>query len=73
VYDEAGDLILEDASSGIDLSTIEEASEENLEIEVHLVSNSTSGNIPSMSRLKVNFKPALLGDQGSGFQEVATW
>lgn len=72
IYDESGNLLVSDASSGLDLSTVTGAKGEDLEIEVHLISTS-AGNIPSVGRVKVNFKPSLLGDQSSGFQEVATW
>lgn len=72
VFDSGGNLLASDITSGTDLSTIEGTEDENLEIEVHLIST-TSGNTPSVERVKANYKPFLLGDQSGDIVEVATW
>ena len=73
VKDSSGNLLIEDVASGTNLKDVQGTKDENLEIEVEMVSNSTSGNVPTMERLEVNFKPALIGNQAGSWETEATF
>jgi len=68
VKDSGGNYLAQDISSGTDLSTISGTKKEDLTIEIELQSDSDS--VPEIDDLKINFTPALIGDQSSNFNTV---